>query len=166
MRADNLLEDSIILLVGDHGEAFGEHGQRVHSTTIFEEEVRVPLIVWQNGGGLSGQDFRLTRLIDVSPTILHLATGDAEGSWSGVSLFSGLAPRRVFFFSSTRGVQIGFREDRSKYVLDYGRGSFSKYDLYRDPDERFATQLSAQEREFAEARIAAWVQRERHRYRN
>ena len=166
LRTNNLLENSIVLVVGDHGEAFGEHGQRVHSTTIFEEEVRVPLILWKDGSGLSGQEFRLARLIDVSPTILDLATGDAEKSWSGVSLTSGLAPKRVFFFSSTRGVQIGFRQDKTKYVLDYGKGRFSKYHLVRDPDERTAIQLSDQERKLAEARVAAWVQRERNRYRD
>jgi len=62
---------AIIILAADHGEEFGEHGGRYHGTTLFEEQVHVPLIVKIPGLSphvVSGP----TQLIDISATILGL----------------------------------------------------------------------------------------------
>ncbi len=125
----------------------------------------MPLIVWKSDGRFAGQDYRLARLIDVAPTILDMAGKGAHASWSGVSLFSGYAAKRVFFFSDYRGVQIGFRENATKFILDYSRGKFSRYRLDRDPNERFPIELTDRQRERAEATLGGWVHRERLRYR-
>jgi len=45
------LEDPIVVATGDHGEAFGEHGTYTHQDRLYEENIRVPLVV---GGGPSG----------------------------------------------------------------------------------------------------------------
>ncbi len=45
LTARELLERSVVILVSDHGEAFREHGRMLHSTTVYEEMIRVPLIV-------------------------------------------------------------------------------------------------------------------------
>ena len=118
------LEDTIFVIVGDHGEAFGEHGRKFHSTTIFEEEVKVPLIVQGTPLGRRGTDGRLARLIDVAPSIVSLAGVLTEPTWAGRDLFSPVGVNRVFFFTSYRGVQIGFREGNTKYILDYEKNPF------------------------------------------
>ena len=159
------LEDTIFVIVGDHGEAFGEHGRKFHSTTIFEEEVKVPLIVQGTPLGRRGIDGRLARLIDVAPSIVSLAGVRAERTWTGRDLFSPVGVNRAFFFTSYRGVQIGFREANTKYILDYERESFSKYQLDEDPLELHPISLGPQESARAEAIAAAWVARERRRYR-
>ena len=158
------LEDTIFVIVGDHGEAFGEHGRKFHSTTIFEEEVKVPLIVQGTPLGRRGTDRRLARLIDLAPSIVSLAGVHAEATWAGRDLFSPVGVNRVFFFTSYRGVQIGFREANTKYILDYERESFSKYQLDEDPFELRPIPLGPQESARAEAIAAAWVARERRRY--
>jgi arylsulfatase A-like enzyme len=43
------LERTIVVFAGDHGEAFGEHGHRFHLTSLHEEQIHVPLVVWIGG---------------------------------------------------------------------------------------------------------------------
>jgi arylsulfatase A-like enzyme len=64
---------TIVLVTSDHGEAFGEHGSISHGTSLFEEEVRVPMI-WQAPGLIEpGRRVRgLAGLVDVTPTVLDL----------------------------------------------------------------------------------------------
>lgn len=78
---------TILLLCGDHGEAFWERGVPGHGNNLHEEEIRVPLIIHsmgapENGAVVTGQ----VGLIDLSPTILDLAGIKAPSTWEGVSL--------------------------------------------------------------------------------
>jgi HEAT repeat protein len=60
---------AVILVTADHGEEFGEHGGRYHGTTVYEEQVRVPLIV--EGPGVSpGPIASVVQTIDLLPTVL------------------------------------------------------------------------------------------------
>jgi choline-sulfatase len=93
LKAHQLYDRSTILLVSDHGEAFGEHGEQGHGLLPYEEELHVPLIVKQPGG--EGRRRRVTtpvQHIDLTPTILDLAKAPGAGGLRGRSLtplFSG-----------------------------------------------------------------------------
>jgi arylsulfatase A-like enzyme len=64
--------NTVIVLAGDHGEEFLEHGQFGHGQSIYEELVRVPLVVW--APGLAPRRVATqVRLMDVVPTLLELA---------------------------------------------------------------------------------------------
>jgi hypothetical protein len=54
LRAAGLDDDTVFVFVGDHGQSFGEHGSFVHSNSMFEEEITVPLLFWASDGSLSG----------------------------------------------------------------------------------------------------------------
>lgn len=71
LRRSGLWDDTLIVLTGDHGEAFGEHGYFLH-TTPHEETLRVPLVVkWPRAAGRSGlSTARFTTGLDIAPTIL------------------------------------------------------------------------------------------------
>jgi arylsulfatase A-like enzyme len=62
---------AVVIVTADHGEEFGEHGGRYHGTTVYEEQVRVPLVM--NAPGLLAPR-RVTRarasLVDLLPTVL------------------------------------------------------------------------------------------------
>ncbi len=124
----------------------------------------MPLIVWKSDARFAGQDDRLARLIDVAPTILDMAGKGAHASWSGISLFRGTR-QSAFSFSSTIAVCKSVFARTAKFILDYGRGKFSRYRLDRDPNERFPIELTDRQRERAEATLGGWVHRERLRYR-
>ncbi|MEO8198782.1 MAG: sulfatase [Thermoanaerobaculia bacterium] len=71
LRRAGLWDDTLIVLTGDHGEAFGEHGYFLH-TTPHEETLRVPLLVkWPRSAARAGvTTSRFSTALDIAPTIL------------------------------------------------------------------------------------------------
>jgi arylsulfatase A-like enzyme len=82
----NLESDALVIVTSDHGEAFFEHGNYAHGKTLFEEEIRVPLIVRVPGQTQGRRVRSRATLLDIYPTILDAATSRAPGKMAGVSL--------------------------------------------------------------------------------
>ncbi|HEV8549953.1 MAG TPA: sulfatase-like hydrolase/transferase, partial [Polyangiaceae bacterium] len=61
---------ALVLVTADHGEEFGDHGGRYHGTSVYEEQVRVPLVVWAPGLVKHGRVAEPVELIDLLPTVL------------------------------------------------------------------------------------------------
>ncbi|HKQ97037.1 MAG TPA: sulfatase [Candidatus Polarisedimenticolia bacterium] len=155
IEAQGLWDDTLVVVVGDHGEGFGEHGQIwEHSGTIFDEAVRVPLIVKPPGRGGGGRRVAaLARTIDVAPTVLALAGLPPLPAADGVTL-PGLSvggrdaePPSEVLLEALRERQImpadwsflGLRDERQKLMLLYektGEPQPSLFDLVADPAER------------------------------
>jgi arylsulfatase A-like enzyme len=74
LGASGLLDRSVVVIVADHGESFGEHHALDHGNGVYETEVRIPLIVRLPGQREGRRVARLVHLVDVMPTILE-ATG-------------------------------------------------------------------------------------------
>jgi choline-sulfatase len=71
LRADGRLEDTLIVVVADHGEMLGEHGELTHGFFIYESATRIPLIV--SGPGVpAGVVADQVRIVNVVPTALSL----------------------------------------------------------------------------------------------
>jgi arylsulfatase A-like enzyme len=70
-REAGLAERTLFVVVGDHGEAFGEHGKRLHDHVIYEEGLRVPLLFFGEGLAPERRDDPVSQL-DVMPTVLRL----------------------------------------------------------------------------------------------
>lgn len=88
LRQAGRLDDAVVVLTADHGEAFGEHGLWAHGTGLFEEIVHIPLIVWRSGSvaGLAGRVALPVSLQDIAPTLTQLALGKTPSSFEGESL--------------------------------------------------------------------------------
>lgn len=83
----DLLDDSLLVITADHGEAFKEHGSLGHGDSTYEEQIRVPLLVVAPGQVPAG--IRVTDQvsgIDVAPTILSLVEVAAPETHFGRSL--------------------------------------------------------------------------------
>jgi hypothetical protein len=59
-----------VIVTADHGEEFGDHGGRYHGTTVYEEQVRVPLVVWAPGAVRPKRSRETVGLVDLLPTVL------------------------------------------------------------------------------------------------
>ena len=81
--------DAAVIVTSDHGEAFGEHGMRYHRTSVYDEQVRVPLII-RSGAGAAGRVTSAVGLRDLGPTLRHLL--GCPGELGGASLIAELAP--------------------------------------------------------------------------
>jgi len=71
MKAHNLLDNTIVVLIGDHGEEFMEHGFWGHNSTFVDQQVRTPLVIYQPGMKPSISE-KMTSHMDVVPTIMPL----------------------------------------------------------------------------------------------
>jgi arylsulfatase A-like enzyme len=78
------MEQTVVIVAGDHGESLGEHGERDHGVFIYESVVRIPMII-RAPGVAPRRVGRVVRLIDVMPTVLDLL-GLQAPSVDGVSL--------------------------------------------------------------------------------
>ena len=85
--------NTVIVVVGDHGESLGEHGEQQHGFFVYDAAVRIPLIV--AGPGVPARAVPdQVRIVDVMPTILELAGVAAPPAVQGVSLMP-LGARRA-----------------------------------------------------------------------
>lgn len=131
------LERTLIVLVGDHGQAFEEHpGNAMHGSYIYEESVRVPLIFLHPTMFSGKVSQRLGNHLDLAPTVLELMGREPVPRWEGRSLLGGYVPHRVHFFTRYAHYQLGLRDGRYKFIHDKDRGSFELFDLRDDPGER------------------------------
>jgi choline-sulfatase len=94
LDADGRLPETLVVVVGDHGEMLGEHGEQTHGYFIYDAAVHIPLIV--AGPGLAAKEIRdQVRIVDVMPTALDLLGTAAPKAVQGVSLLPLLRGERL-----------------------------------------------------------------------
>lgn len=128
----------ILIVSADHGEAFGEHGTKEHSKTIYEELVRVPLLI--RGAGIAPRrvDERVG-LIDLGPTILDLFGQPTPAVYQGQSLVPLLVGEQASLdrpiLAEGRLRRALYTKDGLKVIADARRKVVEVYDLAKDPGE-------------------------------
>ncbi|MEP6820866.1 MAG: sulfatase-like hydrolase/transferase [Chthoniobacterales bacterium] len=160
LRERGLADDTLVVVTGDHGEAFGDtHGQRGHAWSVYEEEVHVPFMIWNprlfpEGGRVA----TIGGHVDLNPTLTDLLDLEPAQEWQGHSLFNPARPERAYFMAIAGGSVFGVREGDWKYFYEVNSGRESLFNLATDPKELH--NLSDQEKERAAGlrqRVAAWV---------
>ena len=93
LRASGLYENALIAVAADHGEAFGEHGERSHGVFLYDETIHVPLLFKMPERRFAGirVDDR-AGLVDVAPTILEVLGIPAPKATQGESLMALMRP--------------------------------------------------------------------------
>jgi Tfp pilus assembly protein PilF len=86
VRARGVIENTLFILVGDHGESLGEHGEAEHGVFLYDGVLRVPFLV--SGPGIKPAQVvtEQVRLVDVAPTILEALGVPHELALDGESL--------------------------------------------------------------------------------
>ena len=157
------LDSTLIVVLGDHGEAFGRHGQYVHANKIYEENVHIPL-VFINRRLFNGQESSvLAGMLDIAPTVMDLLGLPLPGDWQGRSLFAADRGRPIYFFAPWADLLFGYREGDRKFIFDATTGQYEAYDLREDPQEtrNMVDEMPGAKREILD-RTAAWVQYQNH----
>ncbi|MEW5976252.1 MAG: sulfatase-like hydrolase/transferase [Acidobacteriota bacterium] len=137
LRDRRLADNTLWVIFGDHGEAFGQHeGNYGHTLAVYEENVRVPLLIATNG--LTGEPLRVPEpasLLDVAPTVLDLLGLGLPSSYEGESLLHP-KPRMALFFTDYTLSMLGLRDERWKFIHEVDSGRSKLFDLWADPGER------------------------------
>jgi hypothetical protein len=133
------IEDrTAIIVYSDHGEAFGEHGLTTHSQGVYEEVLRVPLIIHLPGGKAQVVDERVS-LIDLGPTILDLVGVPTPGVYMGQSLVGFLRGERPKLkrpiVAEARLKRSIVTPDGFKVIRDPLAHTIEIFDLDHDPRE-------------------------------
>jgi arylsulfatase len=142
LRKAGVLDRTLLIVTADHGEAFGEHGYIWHGSGVYEELVRVPLLIRFPGGDLDGTVAALTQTIDLLPTVFDLleAPYPREGvqGTSLLPLVAGLDDRaHDYVFARCRGEPPSYlvRSPKWAFML-WGNGEWrALYDLETDPGQ-------------------------------
>jgi len=91
LEAAGLAATTAVMLLSDHGEEFLEHGGWTHGKTLYEEQLRIPLLLRLPGGEAAGlRSEGIAEQIDVAPTLLDLAGLTVPAEWPGESLLPGI----------------------------------------------------------------------------
>jgi arylsulfatase A-like enzyme len=139
LRNRGRLENTVILFTADHGEEFKEHGQLGHGKTLFHEMMRIPLVVTGHPVFPPGTRRRdVVSLIDVAPTLLHLAGGEAMPGVQGMSLVEERPTEEIVFGESLRfGMDMRMAYMGNDKLIHHLVGDQRAYfDLATDPGER------------------------------
>jgi arylsulfatase A-like enzyme len=153
LRARGLDDTTVVVFTADHGEEFLEHGGTEHAKTLYQELVRVPLVVRMPGGRPGGRREKgSVQQIDLMPTILGLAGlpppralpgRDLSVAWIGSS--GPETPAPVLFSEERFAVvdKVAARAGDLKLIFNNdgpalwrAKSHLELYDLARDPLER------------------------------
>jgi len=100
LRARGLDQKTLWIVLGDHGEAFGQHeGNYGHTFQLYEENIHIPFLV--AAPGIVPHEIRgsqVVSLVDTAPTVLDLMGLDAPNNYQGRSMLDG-KPRMALFFA-------------------------------------------------------------------
>ncbi len=137
LQRRSLSHRTIIVIAADHGEEFGEHGGRYHSSSLYDEQIHVPLVIHIPGV----QPERIRRpvgLVDIVPTVLEACNVTRPPQLDGASLLHRYPDDFTTAYSehydgaiSKRSVVLG----EWKLIDNVGRNTIELYDLAHDPRE-------------------------------
>lgn len=141
LRRLGLYDNSIIVFTSDHGEEFGEHGvMGWHSHTLYEELLRIPLIIRFPGGAHAGKEISgLVRSVDIAPMILDTTGVPHPSQFDNFSLATALRRGRPPASAALLLVETPHRNIEKQDGLrtpDWKLFDGRVYDLRKDPHER------------------------------
>lgn len=146
LRTMGIYDDTTLIITADHGEEFWEHGGFEHGHTLYDELIRVPLIIKLPADAAPAKPVvtAQVRLIDVMPTVFERLDIEKPPSFVGDSLaplmMGETAKDRIAFSESTLygGYLVARRGKQYKYIVDIAPGSERAPELYdwrADPGE-------------------------------
>jgi len=152
LQATERGQRAVVILLADHGAALGEHGAGTHGGTLYEELVRVPLLVRLPGVAPRSID-GVASLLDIVPTLAHYLGVPANPAWQGFNWLTcqalgcevaerGPLPRLVAQLQASAAwgyaglpALNAVSDGRYKLLVDLDRGRRMFFDLHKDPAE-------------------------------
>ena len=180
----NLADDTLVVVFGDHGEGLMQHGHMHHGVHIYEEAVRVPLVVRWPGHLAPRSEAQPVQILDLAPT-LHALLGAKQGGerfqGRGIAALLPAAEdgqqvetpdgRPVYLYRRhyaggevaegifARGEKFGLRLGDWKLIEGPEEGSLELFDLATDPGEiHNRADVEGERLRELQARLADWRQ--------
>ena len=150
---------TLVVVTGDHGEAFGQHGQFGHGTALYEENIKVPLYFINRNLFHGERKSDIAGLKDLAPTALSAINVEVPEIWQGRDLFRTNSDE-LFYFAPWSDYLFGYRKQNMKFIFNETRNTVEVFDLSADSGEKInlCQTVPKEELENARKRISAWVQ--------
>ena len=134
VRRTGLADNTVIVVTGDHGQAFGyPHDSWMQGKTLYQEDVHVPLMLWSPRRFRTGTRSKsITSHVDLAPTVAELAGLPPAPEWQGRSVFDAVRVPRAYFYVAEDQFTLGIREDNWKYIFNLREGLDELYNLDQD----------------------------------
>ena len=148
MKRLERFDDALIVVTSDHGEEFLEHGRFGHPSQLYEELIRVPLLLKLPGGETGGRRVsRQTSLIDVAPTMLDILDLPIPSGFQGTNLLAKPEESRSLVWSEvgrpsgTPPYQVSVRRGAGgpKLIFKEGPSTIEHVELYALGDDPWET---------------------------
>ncbi len=146
LEATGALNNTLVILTGDHGEGFGEHGRRQHDSVIYEEGLHVPMLVVGPGVPAGRVIGGMRSTVDIAPTVLEWLGTPVVSGLPGKSLLSSDGHDRLFASCWLRNrcmatlasevIGKSGKATLAKFVWHYDKQSPELFDLGADPLEK------------------------------
>src|SRR5262249_37337876 len=125
VRRSGRSDETIVMVVGDHRQAFGyPHESYLQGRTAYEEDVHVPPLIWPPPR--SPAETHLPAVggpVDLAPTLAELTGVPPAPDWQGRNLFDRAHPPRAYFYVAQDEFKLGIREGDWKYIFDLRSGT-------------------------------------------
>lgn len=130
------LDNTMVVIMSDHGEAFGEHGRYQHDMVPYEEVVHTPAVIWWPGHLQAGIDHQLRSHLDIYPTVLDVVADEWSGRLTGLSLLANEGHKNIYSLCWYTYTCMSIRHQNGlKAIYNFRNGAFEVYNLKTDPDE-------------------------------
>ncbi len=137
LRERKLDQNTLFVIFGDHGEAFGQHqGNYAHSLFLYNENIHVPYLI--AAPGLIREPVEVANpisLIDTAPTILSFLGLAAPVDYQGKSALDEKT-RMALFYTDYSLSLMGLCDGNWKYLYELDTGRSKLFDLNQDPGEQ------------------------------
>jgi len=137
------LSNALVLILADHGEAIGEHGSYLHCMHLYQEEIGIPLLIYDDAAA-TYPNLEFATQVDAAPTIVDRLGLPIPSCWEGRSLLN--PDVKTYSFHSTTSTRpsraVLFRTDTALYkFIRADEGEHPQiveelYELHSDPGER------------------------------
>jgi len=155
----NLTDNTILCIVGDHGEAFGEHDRFGHALIAFDEVLRIPFCL--RAPFLVQPASKVAEpvsSVDLTPTLLALLGFETEAvGFDGLNALGRIPNgRKVYFSDWIQEGPAGFVKGDHKFIYSPANKTVWAYDLSTDPLELARTELREEQARRVADEIIAW----------
>ena len=138
LKKEDLLENTLLFLFADHGEAFYQHpGNFLHALYLYEENVHVPFLIYNKKMFPRRVTYSgISRHIDIAPTVLDMLRVGQEKEYQGLPLLAPHTQQLALLHTYWNRQFLGLRDEHWKYILNVRDRREELYDLRQDGDER------------------------------